>query len=138
MTDTKDITFQDTIDWATLEEERRGDRSEGIPIVYLVVGAVIIFVLVFLILYLMGSNPEEDISALDMMKDDNYVFDNNNYDQTYDEPIDNLVDDPVDNYDQVNDHIDETGYDDPVDNYDDQTYDNETGYDPVDIIDETE
>lgn len=75
MSEDKDITFQDTIEWAALESERKGTRSKGIPLFYLVIGAIIVLILLILIVYLASRNPDKDTGALDMMKDDKYVFD---------------------------------------------------------------
>ena len=73
MSDDKDITFQDTIEWAT--SERKDLRSKGIPVFYLVIGSIVVLILLVLIIYLVGRNPDEKMDTLDMMTDDNYIFD---------------------------------------------------------------
>jgi len=83
MSDDTDLTFQNTLDWATSEDQRRETRSKSIPISYLIIGALIIFILVILIIYLMGRNPSDEIDALEMMKDEKYIFDDVEYDETY-------------------------------------------------------
>ncbi len=85
MSDDADLTFQNTLDWATSEDQRRETSSKNIPISYLIIGAFIIFVLVILMIYLMGRNPSDEIDALEMMKDEKYVFDEGEYDDTYED-----------------------------------------------------
>ena len=81
-------TFQDSIEWATIETERLSNRSKGIPVFYLVLGAIIVLILVILIIYLIARDPDEDISALDMMKnDDVYDSDNDNDDNEDNEEV---------------------------------------------------
>ena len=69
---TNEITFQDTIEWATMELERKMGKTKGIPIFYFVIGSVTIIILIILIVYLVGREPESD--TIDMMTDDNYVY----------------------------------------------------------------
>jgi len=84
MSNEKNITFQDTIEWAVTDSARRGTRSKGIPIFYLIVGAIVFLILVILIIYLAGRNPGKEMDALEMMKDNKYIF---NEDDSYDESI---------------------------------------------------
>jgi len=99
-----DLTFQDTIEWANMKSEVKNIRPRGIPFFYLIIGAVIILILIILIVYLIGRNPEED--ALEMMKDDKYLYDDDIYDDYSNDP--NYYSD--DDYDQYHD---EEQYDDP-------------------------
>ena len=100
MSDEKNVTFQDTVEWATTESAQRGTRSKGIPVFYLVIGAIIILTLVILIIYLVGRNPDEEIDALGMMKDDKYLFDGeDSYDGSFSEDGDSGIYDE-DEYDE--------------------------------------
>ena len=95
MSQVTDITFQDTFNWATTNSNGKKIRLKGVPIFYLIIGAVIILILIILIVYLIGRDPDEQ-DALDMMTDDQYLY--------YNE--DGYID-PNDGY------VDEDGYVDP-------------------------
>lgn len=100
MNSDKTITFQDTLEWATSEDLRRETRSRSIPIFYLIIGAFIIFALVVLIIYLTSKNNYTEMDALEMMKDEKYTYDGDEYDGSYDEDV---LNNPKTN-DNINDH----------------------------------
>ena len=65
--------FDKTLVWSTEEENARTARSSGeIGTFYLVLAAFFLFVFVFFILYF--SNRRKNANALDMMRDPNNVF----------------------------------------------------------------
>ena len=65
--------FDKTLIWSTEEENARALRSTSeVGSFYLVLGAFAIFVVVFFILYF--SNRRKKLTALEMMKDPNNVF----------------------------------------------------------------
>ena len=65
--------FDKTLIWAVEEEKLRSSRGQGVGTFYLVIISLFIFVTCFLILYY--SNRGKKLSALDMLKDPNNVFD---------------------------------------------------------------
>ncbi len=69
--------FNNTIQWAAQEEILRTERGNGISAIYLIIGAVIIFVflLMFVILLSRKESIEESVSPLDIMKDEDYIYD---------------------------------------------------------------
>ena len=108
------ITFQDTVKWADNKFDGKNTRSKGIPIFYLIIGAVIILILIILIIYLIGRNPEEE-DALDMMKDKKYLYDEDIYDNYSYSSYDDY--DDINPYDDINDPYDyDDDYDDDMKN----------------------
>lgn len=66
---TKDnLTFDDTIQWATNESIRQSTKIKGIPIFYIVIGSVIVLILTILIIYIFSQDSNEKIKALEIMK----------------------------------------------------------------------
>ena len=77
MVNNSDITFQDTIEWATLKSEGKIPPSRGIPIFYLIIGSVILLILTILFIYLIGRKSEksevigdDSNDPIEMMRDD--------------------------------------------------------------------
>jgi len=111
MNENKEVTFQDTIEWASLQGDRKVSRGGGMPIFYLVLGAVVILILLILIVYLTGRNPDNDMDTLDMMGDSKYIL--------YDNDTEYEVDGDGDAYGDAYEHDlgdeyyeDDTGIDD--------------------------
>ena len=73
--------FEKTLIWAAEEEKLRATRGQGVGSFYLVVTAIIIFVIIFLTLYF--YNRGSKMNALEMMQDPDNVFDG--YSETYEE-----------------------------------------------------
>lgn len=65
----EEITFQDTVEWASVD--RKNDKKKGIHLFYLVMGAIVVLILIILIVYLIGRDPDAQ-SALEMMQDEEY------------------------------------------------------------------
>lgn len=72
---TKRQKFSDTVQWAYEEDKIRNERTEGISITYLIIAAIIILLFMILLIYLMSSiSSDHEISSLDMMKDEQYIY----------------------------------------------------------------
>lgn len=65
--------FDKTLTWALEEENVRTSRGQGIGTFYLVIASIVLFVIVFLVLYF--YNRGSKVSALDMMRDPNNIYD---------------------------------------------------------------
>jgi hypothetical protein len=76
MSDEEDDTFSDTIEWATSGTDVKKE-SQGISLFYLIIAAIVIILLIiFLVVYFGGTTtPEQNINALGMMQNNDYVYD---------------------------------------------------------------
>lgn len=74
MTETKESSFQDAVEWANSEDKKSkiNRKKGGINTFYLVLGSLAILVLIIFIVYLIGRDPD-NVNALEMMKDDRYA-----------------------------------------------------------------
>jgi len=82
MEENTENTFQDAIEWANSDKKSGTRRKKGgINLFYLILGAVAILVLLILIVYLIGRDPD-NINALEMMKDDQYTY-GGDYEEEY-------------------------------------------------------
>jgi cell division protein FtsN len=70
MDEIDDITFEQTVDWATSIQERK-EIKKGVNILYLILAAFVILSLVVLIIYLVSRDADK-IEALEMMKNQKY------------------------------------------------------------------
>lgn len=78
--------FEKTLIWVEEEEKLRITRGQGVGTFYLVVLSIILFVITFLILYF--SNRNKKMNALEMMKDPNNVYDNDDVSESeYEEEV---------------------------------------------------
>ena len=91
MSNKDNLTFDDTIEWAAIESDRRSNRSTGIPIFYLIFGAVIFLILIILIIYLVSQDPNEKIAALEIMKNQEEYYDDSSYYGSYEEDDDDYI-----------------------------------------------
>lgn len=86
-----EITFNETLKWA--DNEITPSKSKSIPLFYLVLGSVVIMVVIILILYLAGRNKKKkrkttsELKALNMMKDDEHVYNSDDKYETYEEVV---------------------------------------------------
>ncbi len=122
MSENKETTFEDAVDWATSDKDSKCSRKKsGIPLVYLILGAVVIFALIILIIYLISRDPSK-IDALRMMQDEQYTYGgeyeeeyvmDGDYDGEYDSGyVDVDYQGNYQEYDQGYDYVDE--YIDPT------------------------
>lgn len=68
MDENDDLTFQDAVEWADSLEGKRKDKRTGINVLYLILGAIVVIVLMILIIYLVGREPEKSVGALELMQ----------------------------------------------------------------------
>lgn len=114
------ISFEDTLNWAEKEIKYRSkNKFSSISIKYLIIGAVLIFIIVIVILYFTSLSPNKKGQALSDMKQnisfqDNNINDNND---DIDDDIENDIDDDIDNNidnndinDDINDDIEYSYY----------------------------
>ena len=95
MSDNEEDTFEDTIEWASGGTNTYKRESKGIPLFYLILGAIAIIFLIILLIYLAGRNPDKtNLNALSMMQNNDYVYD---IDPGYNDPGYNDIDNIDDN-----------------------------------------
>ena len=81
--------FESTLNWAVEEEKIRATRGLGVSSFYLIIMAVFLLFIFILILYY--TNKERvDLIALDMIQDENNIYDDNFTDEPEIEEEDEL------------------------------------------------
>jgi len=73
-----ELTFDDTVKWANIESNRLNQRKSDIPIFYISVGTITVLVLV-LVIYIIATETEKTGGSLEIMSDDKYEYDPDNY-----------------------------------------------------------
>lgn len=82
--DTSEVTFQETVEWASMKSEETPVQSSRFPIFYMIIGGVVILILTIFIIYLARRDPKTK-DALEMMKDEDYEDDEYSYEDVLDD-----------------------------------------------------
>lgn len=69
---TKSPTFDETVNWATTETQRLGNKNGDMSLGILILVGVVVFIIIFLIITLAGD--KEEPSTLDYLNDDDYTM----------------------------------------------------------------
>jgi len=72
---TKSPTFDETVNWATNETQRLGNKGTDVSLGILILVGVFVFIIIFLVIVLSNnSNENKRPSALDLLNDDEYTM----------------------------------------------------------------
>ena len=88
--------YDDTLKWAIEEEKLRATRGQGVGSFYLVIASILIVLICALIFYYANKGRKDDPSALEMMQDEDNIFDDefSNVDE-YEEVIEDVIEDVI-------------------------------------------